>query len=211
MHLTQKLDYVRLPFDLATLPHGWFSKHQVNILYQVAQIADGPMLEIGPWIGRSTCVIGEALKRKENPNYFCTVDYFFDDEKQWEVKFGHPLRDKPNFMDYLVHIEQEGGAIESLKRNLKELEIDHLVDVVKGDFLEIEFQKKFDFVFSDAMHGVLEIRKNLPATLALLNPGGYLLCDDVATPEERNAIVDGANFDWHFVDSLLFYGKLAAE
>ncbi len=132
----------------------------------------------------------------------------------WKTASQDQLRTpwlQPDFVEVPVHIEQAGGAIEPFKRNLKVLEIDHLVDIAKDDFLRIDCHKRFDFVFSDAMHGVSEIRKNMPVPRELLNPGGNLLCDDMATPEERNAIVDTANFELHFVDSLLFYGKLTAE
>lgn len=207
--MNKPLEYIRLPFDLATLPDGWFNKYEVNLLYQLVTQCDGSVLEIGPWVGRSTCVICNALNQKAQPQRFVTIDYFFDSEDEWESRFGSPVRNKPNAEYYLQHINQPGGVMASLKRNLQKNGFEDLVDVRKGDFRHYPFEETFSLVFSDAMHGVHEIRKNISATLNLLKPGGILVCDDVSKQEEVDAIVSAAEFAWHHVDSLLFYGKLA--
>src|SRR5688572_10799133 len=91
-----RLSYIKLPFKLETLPEGWFSKGKVNCLYQLASMTSGPILEVGSWVGRSTCVIAYALKHRGSRHPFHTVDLGFSSEAQWEEFCGNPLGQKHN-------------------------------------------------------------------------------------------------------------------
>lgn len=118
---------------------------------------------------------------------------------------------KSNSDLYLPHINQPGGVLTSLEKNLSDRGFLDLVSIIKGDFLCHNFEgERFELIFSDAMHGVKEIQRNIGTTLGLLKPGGFLLCDDISSEAEVEAIVSAAEFDWFYVDSLLFYGKLKA-
>lgn len=202
-----KLDYVTMPFDLGTLPEGWFSKYQVNILYQLVTKTSGAILEIGPWIGRSTTVVCEALRRQGLNRKFVTVDYGISSEAEWESKFGDKVTNKPDPERYLKHINQPEGTLTSLKRNLEERGFSDLVEVRKGDFLSETFETKFSLIFCDATHSISEIERNVPRLLENLAPGGILACDDIRDERMIEAILAQSPFAWWHVDRLLFYGE----
>lgn len=202
----QKLDYVRVSFDLASLPEGWFSKGQINILYQLALATPGPILEVGPWIGRSTAVICHALCQRSEPVEFHTVDYGIASEQEWKELFGSELCKKPNADQYLPHINQPGGSLTSLKRNLDERGFGDMAEIHRGDFHQVSPEGPFSLIFCDATHNIAEIDKNVPALLSKLKPGGILACDDTH-PHHEDHLRSAFRWKWAHNDSLLFYGE----
>jgi hypothetical protein len=208
--VVDKLAYVRLPFDLATLPDGWFSKHEVNVLYQlVSMMPTGRILEVGPWIGRSTVVICQALSRRPDRCEFHTVDFGIASEQEWDERYPEePLSSKANADVYRPHINQAGGSLVSLDRNLRERGFDHLVQVHRGDFLEVAPPGPYQLIFCDATHSNEEIDRHVPTLLSMLAPGGILACDDIDANLEAY-MRERFGWAWAHVDSLLFYGQPA--
>lgn len=203
----EKLNYISMPFDLASLPEGWFSKYQINILYQLVEMTDGPILEIGPWVGRSTTVICQALLVQGGSRKFVTVDYGISSEEEWERRFGDNVRDKADPDRYLRHINQPEGNLTSLKRNLAERGFLDMVEVRRGDFHNETFDTQFSLIFCDATHSIEEIERNVPRLLELLAPGGILACDDISNERMIGALNSQASFEWSHLDHLLFYAK----
>lgn len=206
----EKLQYVRMPFDLNGLPQGWFSKNQVNILYQLVNMTTGPILEVGPWVGRSTTVICEALRRQTERRRFITVDFGISSVDEWRRRFGEDLLAKRDPEKYLVHVNQPEGSITSLRRNLEERDLLDLVEIRRGDFVDEIFDRKFSFIFCDATHSIREIDRNVPKLIELLEPNGILACDDIRDDVFANRIRGKANFQWSHVDYMLFYGRLSS-
>ncbi|MBR0681313.1 class I SAM-dependent methyltransferase [Roseomonas eburnea] len=207
-----KLGYRALPFALADLPEGWFSANQVNLLYQLALATPGPILEIGPWVGRSTSVIARALRERGERIPFHTVDYGIASEAEWKALFGSSVHTKKDPDRYLRHINQPGGTIASLERNLAAQGLRDLVEIHRGDFHAVAPEGPFALIFCDATHNRREIDRNIPALLHRLGPGGVLACDDITADLEAHLLTRFA-FRWHHLDSLLFYagvGDLAA-
>jgi SAM-dependent methyltransferase len=203
----EKLGYRTLPFDLGELPEGWFSANQVNLLYQLATMTPGPILEVGPWVGRSTSVIARALRERGEAIPFHSVDYGIASEAEWLALFGSSVHAKKDPGRYLRHINQPGGTIASLQRNLAAQGLLDLVEIHRGDFHAVAPDGPFSLIFCDATHSRREIDANLPALLRRLAPGGILACDDI-TPELEAHLVARFAFRWHHLDSLLFYAEV---
>lgn len=202
----EKLNYTRMPFDLGSLPEGWFSKGQINILYQLAVAANGPILEVGPWVGRSTAVICHALQQRADTIPFHTVDYGIASSEEWKARFGDDLSKKPDPDRYLRHINQPEGTITSLRRNLSERGLEELVTIHRGDFHDVCPPGEFSLIFCDATHSIAEIDSNVPALLKKLVSGGILACDDIH-PAFEDHLRKTFKWKWAHVDSLLFYGE----
>ncbi|WP_203072893.1 class I SAM-dependent methyltransferase [Falsiroseomonas ponticola] len=204
----ERLTPANLPFSLKDLPEGWFSANQVNVLYQLASTTPGPILEIGPWVGRSTSVIARALRERKEKIAFHTVDYGIESEDEWLTLFGSSVRTKKDPDRYLRHINQPRGTIASLERNLSAQGLRDFVEIHRGDFHQVSPPGLFSLVFCDATHSVAEIDANLPALLAKVAPGGIIACDDI-NPALEAHILSRFRFRWHHVDSLLFYAEPA--
>lgn len=201
----QPLPEITLPFAMDWLPPGFLPPAHANVLYQLAQSA-GSVLEIGSWVGRSTCVIAKALSTRVPAVPFHTSDFFIADDEDWERRHGVALEGKWNADVYRYFMKQPGGTRGVLDRHLEERGLRHLVTVHDGDFLDIDFGRRFDLVFCDATHDGHEINRNIPHALELLEPGGVLACDDIANDDLRDALLARAEFAWHHISGTLFYG-----
>jgi hypothetical protein len=199
------LTEIKLPFNLGWLPIGYFPAAHVNILYQLAQQASS-VLEIGSWVGRSTCVIGAALKSRRDSVPFHTVDFFIKDDSDWQRRYGVPLSLKANAEVYRYFMKLPGGPRGSLERHLLTRGLRDLVTVHEGDFRDIDFGRRFGLIFCDATHDVREIELNVAKALDLLEPHGILACDDIVDENLRCALLSQSDFEWHQVHKALFYG-----
>ncbi|MBL4576056.1 MAG: class I SAM-dependent methyltransferase [Opitutaceae bacterium] len=159
-------------------------------LFDLAKQIQGNILEIGSWVGKSTTYIANGVRLNPNKPPFYTVDNYFTNTEEWESFYGESLNDNPEWARniYLKHIERKGGVIESLRENLADRDLLHLVKILKGDFLSFEFPKKFELIFCDASHDASEVKRNLPKIISLLEPEGILVCDDFRYPDMFDAL-----------------------
>lgn len=197
---------VELPFLLGWLPYGFLPPSHVNILYQLALQASS-VLEVGSWVGRSTCVIGAALRNRNGPIPFHTTDFFIENDDDWQRRFGVALSSKPNAEVYRQYMRQPGGPRGVLESHLRARELHHLVTVHAGDFREMHFGRRFGLIFCDATHDDLEIETNVPCLLPLLEPGGILACHDISTRRLLHKLLGTTSFAWYHVHESLFYGQ----
>ncbi len=171
-----KIPYLNLLFP----PEGMIRPLQGLRLFDLAKQARGNILEIGSWVGKSTSYIANGVRLNRHKPHFKTVDNYFTNTDEWESFYGESLNDKPEWSRniYLKHIQRPGGVIESLRENLTDRNLLSSVEILKGDFLTLEFTKKFELIFCDASHDANEVRRNLPKIISLLEPNGILVCDD---------------------------------
>lgn len=199
--------YLFLSRRYRNLPDGWLSRYQAEELYETGYEQPGPFLEIGPWIGRSTCCIANGIQDSGQSKTFVSVDLGLCSEEEWHAFFGKPLSDKPNKEAYLPHITRPGGTIASLEENLKARKLDRLVDVRKGDFRNMTFpEAPFQTIFCDASHNVREVRANLPIIADLLAPGGILVADDIANADILRTLLEHFPCSRHRLRERLFIG-----
>jgi predicted O-methyltransferase YrrM len=206
-----------LPFDMESLPAGWLAKLECQILYSAAKrtAADG-ILEVGSWIGRSSCAIAYGVRDSQAANTrFDIVDYGIAGVDEWQRRLGPlPTNDK-NAQVYLDAISAPGGIGGLLKQNLVRRKLEQFVDlIVLGDILKYETQTRYGFVFCDATHGLEETRRNIPFVRSLLREEFVLICDDVIDSKHLgliNEIVQAdACYTTHAVDSHTKFGVFTA-
>ncbi|MFW6353881.1 MAG: class I SAM-dependent methyltransferase [Verrucomicrobiota bacterium] len=169
--------------EYENLPEGWLSKYQARTLYYHGLTHSGPMLEIGSWVGRSTCCIAAGIRDSGQAKELTAVDLGISSREEWRDFFGRDLANKPNEELYARHIEREGGPMASLRENLESRGLEQYVKVRKGDFLDLDLGRDFSLIFADVTHSEREINRNVPRLVSLLRPRGILLADDIRNPD----------------------------
>lgn len=206
-----------LPFAMESLPAGWLAKLEGQILYSAAKrlAADG-ILEIGSWVGRSSCAIAHGVRDSQAANTrFDIVDYGIAGVREWQRRFGLL---QPNHKDtpvFLAAISSPGGIGGLLKQNLVNRELEQFVDlIVLGDILKYETRLRYGFVFCDATHGLKETQQNIPIVRPFLREEFVLICDDVIDREHLGLIAEIVQADacyiTHDVDPHTKFGIFTA-
>lgn len=170
-----------LPEAPRGFPDGWASHVELNFLYNLALNCPGPILEIGPWIGRSTTALCLGLRDRELPLVsFDTVDYGHTGVDEFTRAFG-ALPDGEDAAARIVRqVEQRGGSIAVLISGLRDNGLlDFVTQVIRGDFLLMPIHRSYSLVFCDTTHDEGEARRYVPKIAGLLNGGAVLVFDDV--------------------------------
>jgi hypothetical protein len=141
---------------------GWLSDNEAEELYKQSFNLNRNILEIGSMYGKSTSVICESIRDSEFKSIFDSYDINFKTRNQ--------------FLDFYTKVH--GGAtvpdlVEeysfSKNKSIFDVTIEHLkkynllqyVNLHEGNFNVID-NKKYNFIFCDAMHDINEINLNLP-------------------------------------------------
>ena len=178
---------------------GWLLPREEHALHALGLLADGPILEIGSWCGRSTVCLATGIAARPIPVDFVTVEL---DPKieQWPVIDGERYF-RPSLDEDVLHgvgpgwdteiapvINGPGGVLGALTANLAAAGVADLVEVLTGDFRAIDLpHDSYGLVFADVMHDEVEITRNAEHLTRLVRPGGLLACHDT-TPENRELL-----------------------
>jgi predicted O-methyltransferase YrrM len=164
---------------MAEMPVGWLSGYEIRLLYALASIAKGPILELGSWLGRSTCAIAAGV-RDGGGGPFDTVDYGITSPTEWKKLFGSPIIPYETNPAVLRAVLQPGGSTSVLIENLRRLNlVDHVTSVIRGDSRRVPLRSSYAFIFCDTLHDPTEVRSYAPLLKGLLQRGAILACDDV--------------------------------
>ena len=84
-----------LPDTPKGYPNGWMSPNDLALLYNAAYLSTGHVLEVGPWLGRSTTALAMGLRDRQadgaKPVSFDTIDFGITSAGEWKEKFGEEL------------------------------------------------------------------------------------------------------------------------
>jgi hypothetical protein len=209
------------PFDVGSLPHGWLSAVEAQLLYNVALIADGPVIEVGSWIGRSTCALAPGVRDNPKRPIFDVFDLGLVGCEGWKKAYGeNSLEGQPKeIFDTLLH---PGGTPALLVQNLHERDLHQYVNmIVLGDFKSSAVARQYSAAFCDAVHFKWEIDLNVPSLMKMMDRENFLIAfDDVWSLEacdyvaqmigaERAVCLGGESGDWQFKLSLMARGAYA--
>lgn len=142
---------------------GWFSKNESKKLYSLGLITNGPILEIGHFLGKTTACLCEAIhdSKKERPFYSYDLGFTSAEEfKRFYDKVHQEDVPVPSFFVDLVFSKNMTTTQLSLNY-LKDIGLDNYVNLISGNFIELD-HGKYDLIFCDAVHGPNEIKINLP-------------------------------------------------
>lgn len=197
---------------------GWLTTSEKKALYILGRELDGPILEIGPWVGLSTACLAHGIRDSGMQKAFITAELnpTLQDFQQvdGQVVFilpgdeqGRGTTDLETFRKLVEPVlSQPGRAVGQLRRNLENLGISPLVTVVEGDFTCAP-NLGYNLVFCDAAHSPYEIEQVLPPLLPFLAPGAVLAFHDI-TPETETVLRRHLQFIDCFQVGSLFVGQV---
>ncbi len=191
------------------LPEGWLSGGEMQILYTLARECDGPVLEIGSWLGRSTVCLAAGIKDSGNKKKFDVVDFGITSPNEWEKLL------KEDFIRFAKDdvvarsIFQPGGSIALLIDNLRKAELlDYTTSIIRGDSTEVPLRSEYNVIFCDTLHDEREIIEYGVFLDGLLKPGGWLICDDILDEQLGSKLREYIGFDcWFYSNPLDQYSK----
>lgn len=163
-----------------TMPDGWMLPSEVEMLYRLGKTGRS-IIEVGSWIGRSTCAIATGIKDSgapgKPPKRFDVLDYGITGAADWSRRFGSVyLESDPKFKV----IENHGGVGGTLMQNLADRDLLKYVDlVILGDLKFYSTTQRYDAAFLDCLHSDEEIEANMPLIRPLLKREFVFLSDDM--------------------------------
>jgi hypothetical protein len=181
-----------IPPDMIDLPKGWLSHFDAGVLYSISKILpdNGSILEIGSWIGRSSCSIAVGVRDSIHKNLrFDIIDYGITGDREWENRFGSSVFLQKDASQMCEVVFKYGGTGAVLKQNLVDRDLARFVRLlILGDFLDYSTDLKYDFIFCDATHGEEEIARNIPAIKKLMKEDSILVCDDIVSDHDADLV-----------------------
>lgn len=158
------------------MPDGWMTQDELDILYRLGLRGES-IIEIGSWIGRSTCAIASGIRdRSAKPTRFDVIDHGITGERDWYRRFDASLSLDPKF----EAVRAPGGIGGQLMQNLSDRDLlRHVTLVVLGELKDYKTTCRYNTAFLDILHDDEEISLNMPTIIPLLQDEFILLADDV--------------------------------
>ena len=139
---------------------GWLSPLERQILYAAARSLPGPIAELGPWVGLSTCILCAGIRDSGENKEFVTheINPKSDWFRRYQDRIGfyppgstEPLADctiETYDKDIRAAVEAPGGVVGELRRNLAARGFTDRVQIVEGDFGDAE-PRHYRFIFAE--------------------------------------------------------------
>lgn len=148
---------------------GYFSYTNLYDLAIKYSPDNATFVEVGSWMGRSTCYMGEQLKKINKNIKFYAIDTWNGSEE-------------PQHKDTLKKLKTENLTLfDIFKYNLKLCQITDYVAPIQTTSIEAAKQfedNSLDFVHIDASHDYENVLSDIKAWYPKVKPGGFITGDD---------------------------------
>jgi predicted O-methyltransferase YrrM len=168
---------------------GWFSCAEALHLYTATKLArPRRILEIGMFYERSTATICAAIKSAKALVRFVTIDLDLRSEEQVRKTFGkiHGVLEISMPVECQEAFGRGLSTTAYAQHQIEKHGLAQFVNFQPDNFRQVT--GKFDFVFVDVLHEANEIRQNLAAIVAKIEPGGFLAAHDLN--DENKSLID---------------------
>ncbi len=182
-----------LPYPKRGYPNGWMSPDDLTVIFNASYMNDGPILEVGPFVGRSTAAIAYGLRDRrrtgQSVNLFDTLDLGITSAKEWQQKLLEPFDVSRHEGQVASAIYHPGGSIAVLIKNIKELNLlPFVTNFIRGDLVTCPLARKYKMIFCDTTHDDREVHRHLPVLAEYAAPGCVFVFDDVITDQRQDLI-----------------------
>ena len=181
-HILKKYDENLLPskiFDLERvrkylLPYKTWKDIQGFFEYPsfydmcMNEIADNStMVEVGSWVGRSSCYVASLIKKSgKNIKFYC-VDTWEGSEEHSEI---------------ILNLKSQGKTLfGEFQNNIHDCEVQDYIIPIKLESIEAAKQfedESIDFIHIDAAHDYENVLADIKAWYSKIKPGGLITGDD---------------------------------
>jgi len=181
MNIDEILNYME------TVP-GWFAREEGHLLYKVAtdavvKFAHGTIVEVGSYCGRSTTVLGCAVKNAQRGKVFAIDPH-------------------EGVVSGVTTSEFSGSAqTELFKRNMDALGLDVLVTLIKQKSTEVSWVSPIALIFIDGLHDMANVSADYKHFIDHVEKGGFVAFHDYGKWDYPDVSV--------LVDDLIAKGKLS--
>lgn len=164
---------IDLPLDI-TKVKGFLADDEAEALYQMAleNSANGPVLEIGSYCGKSTIYLGLAAQKNNSVVY--ALDHHRGSE---EHQLGEEYHDKELY-------DEQAGLMDTFKdfrRNMRAAQLDDTVVplVSSSAVVAKHWQTPLSMVFIDGGHSFEAALTDYQSWASWVKPGGILAIHDI--------------------------------
>lgn len=167
---------------------GWFDYDAVYT-EAVSRLPGGVLVEVGNFLGRSLCRLGELVKMSGKPFRVVGVDTCRGSgpEEPYGVRAAHDPFAGP--------LAEGGGTFAGqLHRNVIDCGLADVVTLVVGDsarVAELFADESLAFVFIDGMHDEESVARDILAWRRKVRVGGVMAGDDMGVPNEITPVWPG--------------------
>lgn len=164
---------------------GWFDFHSLyrDRVAEADKKTPSVFVEIGTFLGKSACFMGQEIKASKKPIKFYTVD-----------PFDEALMDESG-KQFIAHVRSLGETrplLDVVKGHVKGCGlVDHvtLVQATSQAALDIIKEPKVDFIFIDGDHSYEAVRTDINGWWSRLKVGSYMAGHDYGSYMSVNRAV----------------------
>jgi predicted O-methyltransferase YrrM len=182
--------------------NGWLADDEAELLIEIIlkcckEFPLDSIVEVGSYQGKSTVLFGSVIKM-----FFPEVRVYSIDRH--DGKLGAADQGLQSFPP----------SYEKLKQNIMQEELMHIVEVIKDNSWNVEWQKPISFLFIDGLHDYVNVAKDFYHFSNWVEKNGYVAFHDYADyfPGVKALVHELLNSDEYKkvcrVDSLIILKKL---
>lgn len=142
------------------------SEEKITLL-SLARSSEGTFVEIGSYLGSSSCFIAEGIQQSGKKSDLFCIDTWQNDA----MSEGN----KDTYKEFLSNTREYKNILSPLRG--------WSYDVAKN------FDKKIDFIFIDGDHSYKGVKKDVDLWIPKLNPGAILVMHDIGWAEGVQRVV----------------------